>query len=77
MTNIDFELFQEQYEVYDLDIKYGFKFKSIDTLFKDYIDKWIKIKNNATLEGNFGQRQLAKLMLNALYGKFRNIKNNA
>lgn len=39
-------------------------------IFKDYIDKWIKRKNEATLTGNKGQRTLAKLMLNALYGKF-------
>ena len=48
----------------------GWKFKSIHGIFNSYIDKWITRKNNATLEGNLGQRTLAKLMLNALYGKF-------
>ena len=38
--------------------------------FKEYIDKWISRKNNATIEKNYGQRTLAKLMLNSLYGKF-------
>lgn len=39
----------------------------IKGIFKDYIDKWIARKNEATLSGNGGQRQLAKLMLNSLY----------
>lgn len=42
----------------------------IKGIFKDYIDKWITRKNEATLSGNKGQRTLAKLMLNSLYGKF-------
>ena len=70
LTNIDLELFLEQYNVYDLEFICGWKFKSIKGIFKDYIDKWITKKNNATLEGNQGQRTLAKLMLNSLYGKF-------
>lgn len=39
-------------------------------MFKEYVDKWITIKNQATIDGNKGQRTLAKLMLNSLYGKF-------
>lgn len=38
-------------------------------MFSKYIDKWVKVKNDATLSGNKGLRTLAKLMLNALYGK--------
>ena len=70
LTNIDLQLFKEQYNVYDIDYVCGWKFKSIKGIFSDYIDKWITRKNNATLEGNEGQRTLAKLMLNSLYGKF-------
>jgi hypothetical protein len=70
LTNIDLQLFFEQYNVYDLEYVSGWKFKSISGLFTDYIDKWIKVKNEATLSGNKGQRTLAKLMLNSLYGKF-------
>lgn len=70
LTNIDLKLFFEQYNVYDLDYVCGWKFKGIQGLFTKYIDKWITIKNNATIEGNKGQRTLAKLMLNSLYGKF-------
>lgn len=70
LTNVDLKLFFEQYDVYDLEYICGWKFKGITGIFKDYIDKWITKKNKATLEGNKGQRTLAKLMLNALYGKF-------
>lgn len=70
LTNIDLKLFFEQYYVYDLTYECGWKFKSISGLFKDYIEKWIERKINATIEKNLGQRTLAKLMLNSLYGKF-------
>lgn len=72
LTNIDLELFFEQYDIIEDTLKYnwGFKFRSMNGLFKDYIDKWIERKNNATLEGNKGKRQTAKLQLNSLYGKF-------
>ena len=70
LTNVDLKLFFEHYNVYDLNYVNGWKFKGINGLFKDYIDKWIKIKNEATISGNKGQRTLAKLMLNSLYGKF-------
>ena len=70
LTNVDLKLFLEQYNVTDLEYVCGWKFKSMKGIFTEYIDKWITRKNNATLEGNKGQRTLAKLMLNALYGKF-------
>lgn len=70
LTNIDLELFLEHYNVYDLNYVAGWKFKSMRGIFTDYIDKWITRKNKATIEGNQGQRTLAKLMLNSLYGKF-------
>lgn len=70
LTNVDLKLFLEHYNVYDLEYKCGWKFKSMNGLFTTYIDKWIKRKNEATLSGNGGQRSLSKLMLNSLYGKF-------
>lgn len=70
LTNVDLALFLEHYNVYDLEYIGGYKFKSIQGIFNKYIDKWIEIKNNGTLSGNLGQRTLAKLMLNSLYGKF-------
>ena len=70
LTNIDLKLFLEQYNVYELEYVCGWKFKGMNGIFSDYIDKWITRKNNATILGNKGQRTLAKLMLNSLYGKF-------
>lgn len=70
MTCVDFELFKEHYEIYDLEFHFGWKFRSSDQMFRPYIDKWYEIKTKATLEGNHPMRTLAKLMLNALYGKF-------
>lgn len=70
LTSIDLKLFFEQYEVYNLEFIQGWKFKSMNGLFTEYIDKWIARKNEGTKTGNFGQRTLAKLMLNSLYGKF-------
>ena len=70
LTNVDLKLFFEQYEVEDLKYHCGWKFKAMHGLFKEYIDKWIGIKNDATISGNKGLRQVAKIMLNSLYGKF-------
>ena len=70
LTNVDLKLFFEHYDVYDLEYICGWKFKGITGIFTKYIDKWIGRKNKATIEGNKGQRTLAKLMLNSLYGKF-------
>ena len=70
LTNIDLDLFFEHYDVNDITYWGGFKFRSINGLFTEYIDKYIKIKNEATISGNKGMRTLAKLMLNSLYGKF-------
>lgn len=70
LTNVDLKLFLEHYNVHELEYKSGWKFKGIRGMFTKYIDKWIKVKNEATLSGNKGRRTLAKLQLNALYGKF-------
>lgn len=70
LTSVDLKLFFEHYHVYNITYHSGWKFKSTVGLFIEYIDKWIKVKIESTLNGNKGMRQLAKLMLNALYGKF-------
>lgn len=70
LTSVDLKLFLEHYEVYDLKYECGWKFKGIEGIFTEYILKWIKVKNEATISGNKGMRTLAKLMLNSLYGKF-------
>ena len=70
LTSVDLELFLEHYDVYNITYHSGWKFKAASGLFSAYINKWIKIKNESTINGNKGMRTLAKLMLNALYGKF-------
>ena len=70
LTSIDLKLFFEQYDVWDLHYESGWKFKGMRGLFNEYIDKWISVKNEATITGNKGMRQVAKILLNSLYGKF-------
>ena len=66
LTNVDLKLFFDHYDVYNIDWKCGLKFRSKNDMFKDYIDKWAEIKENSV----GAIRELAKLMLNSLYGKF-------
>lgn len=66
LTSVDLALFLEHYDVYNLEYICGWKFKGTHGMFKNYIDYWMYIKE--TTEGAY--RQLAKLMLNSLYGKF-------
>ena len=70
MTNVDLKLFFEHYDVYNIVYHSGWKFKSTTELFKDYIDKWSKVKIESKKSKNKAMYLLAKLMLNALYGKF-------
>ena len=70
LTNIDLKLFLEHYNTKNLRYECGWKFHGIKGLFTDYIEKWIKAKNEGTKTGNLALRTVAKLMLNSLYGKF-------
>lgn len=70
VTNVDLHLLLEQYDITELDYIDGYKFKASKLLFRDYIDKWMAVKQQASIEGNGGMRTLAKLMLNSFYGKF-------
>lgn len=66
LTSVDLKLFLEHYDVSSLKYICGWKFKGVSGLFKEYIDYWMHIKETTT----GAMRQLAKLMLNSLYGKF-------
>jgi hypothetical protein len=70
LTSVDLELFLEHYNVYNLEFLSGWKFKSTNTMFTSYIDKWMNIKIQSKIDGNYGMYQIAKLFLNSLYGKF-------
>jgi hypothetical protein len=66
VTNVDLEIIFEQYDVLDIEYINGYKFKCTKGLFCAYIDTYMEMKKNNT----GAKRQLAKLMLNNLYGKF-------
>ena len=66
ITTPDMNLFLEHYDISDERYINGYKFKGAPGMFKEYIDYWMHIKE--TSKG--AMRQLAKLMLNSLYGKF-------
>lgn len=69
LTSVDLELLFEQYDVNDVEYLYGFKFRTSQELFTEYVAKWAGIKTQASLDGNVGMRTIAKLQLNSLYGK--------
>lgn len=71
MTNIDLALYREQYDIDILEYGGGWRFHAAHGLFDDFIDKWSRIKENST----GGIRELAKLQLNSLYGKFASNPN--
>ena len=69
MSKDDYELMHEQYYVNE-NIVEGMFFKSVEGIFEDYINKWSKIKIEAGLKKDKTRREIAKLFLNSLYGKF-------
>jgi hypothetical protein len=73
LTCTDYQLIQEQYDLYDLEILDGCYFNAARALFDDYIDKYKKLK----LESTGALRTLAKLFLNNLYGKFASSSNSS
>lgn len=70
LTSVDLKLFLDQYDVHYIEYVEGWKFKGTIGLFDNYINYWYEVKEKASRENNKGMRTLAKLMLNALYGKF-------
>lgn len=65
-TSVDLALWEDHYDLDILSYDGGFYFKGFTGIFCDYIDKWMKVKAEAT----GGLRTIAKLHLNSLYGKF-------
>lgn len=66
LTNIDFELLKQNYNIFEINHIDGFKFRAATGIFSDYVDEFMKIKETST----GGRRTLAKLMQNGLSGKF-------
>lgn len=66
VTNVDMQLMLDHYHVNILEYAGGWRFNAAEGLFDSYIDKWMLVKANST----GGIREIAKLHLNSLYGKF-------
>lgn len=66
LTSVDYQLLIDHYDITEVEYINGWKFKGTKGMFKEYIDYWMHIKETTT----GAMRQLAKLMLNSLYGKF-------
>ena len=66
MTMTDYKRFFKHYNVTDFEILDGCWFYAFKGLFDEYIDKWMGVKEKS----KGALRQLAKLYLNNLYGKF-------
>ena len=73
MTETDYRLFMEHYDVKDFEYLDYIVFKKEIGLFDTYIDKYKKIK----MESKGAKRELAKLFLNNLYGKMASTTNSS
>lgn len=70
LTNFDLELLYKNYEIFHIEYLGGYKFKVRNDMFTKYIDKYYKMKQEATTNHQRAKRYIAKLFLNSLYGKF-------
>lgn len=66
LTSVDIELMFKHYHVYDIEYLDGYMFKGSYSLFKDFIAPIYKKK----CESKGAVKQLNKIYLNSLYGKF-------
>lgn len=66
VTNIDLELIEKHYHLYNVEYAEGWKFRQKTGIFKTFIDKWMYVK----VHEKGAKKALAKLQLNSLYGKF-------
>lgn len=66
LTMTDFQLIRDHYDLYNFEILDGCYFRTAIGIFDDYINKYKKIK----MESKGAIREISKLFLNSLYGKF-------
>lgn len=71
VTNIDWSLYNEHYHIEVQAYGGGWRFHAAEGMFDSYIEKWSAIKAAET----GGKREIAKLHLNSLYGKFASNPN--
>lgn len=66
ISSIDYELLERHYNIEYVNFEEMWGFNTSNKVFDDYIDYWYDIKSKSS----GAMKQLAKLMLNSLYGKF-------
>lgn len=66
ISNIDYKLFERNYDIFHIEFLEMYGFFTTTILFKKYIDYWY----NKKLQDIGAKRIVDKLMLNSLYGKF-------
>lgn len=71
VTGVDWALYNDHYDIKVQEYGGGWRFKCAEGFFDTYIDKWSEIKAAST----GGKREIAKLHLNSLYGKFASNPN--
>lgn len=71
ITSVDWELFNEHYDINIHMYDSGWAFKGAVGMFDTYINKWSEIKAQSV----GGRREIAKLFMNSLYGKFASNPN--
>ncbi|QXG07735.1 DNA polymerase [Curtobacterium phage Pize] len=71
VTSVDWELWNEHYQIEVYAYNGGWSFKAAHGFFDEYVDKWSTIKASAV----GGRREIAKMYLNSLYGKFASNPN--
>lgn len=71
VTNVDWALYNDHYDITVIEYGGGWLFHGGAGLFDNYIDKWAETKANST----GGKKEIAKLHLNSLYGKFASNPN--
>ena len=71
VTNVDWELYNAHYDINVLEYAGGWAFKATKGLFDAYVTKWARIKEHS----KHGIREISKLHLNSLYGKFASNPN--
>lgn len=70
LSNPDFELFFKHYDVFNIEYLGGYMFRQSTELFREWVEHWTEEKIKAGKEHNAGKRQIAKLVMNSLYGRF-------
>lgn len=70
LTDVDLLWLHKNYIIENYQELDGYMFRAGTGFFDEYIDSYMKMKEEATTSKDPVKRQLAKLMLNNLYGKF-------